>query len=99
MKTPHPSIGDIRGIGLFYFVELVKYRETFGPHNTRTIAPKGEIADLQQEMIKRGVWGLNHPLGIPVTPLLCITEEQLMEGLAALEESISLTTDRAYTGA
>ena len=49
-------------------------------------------------MMKRGVWGLNHPLGIPVTPPLCVNEEQLMEGLQALEESISVTTDRAYTG-
>ena len=101
MQSRHPSIGDVRGIGLFYFVELVKDRatkETFGPYDTRTIAPKGEIADLQQEMMKRGVWGLNHPLGIPVAPPLCITEEQLLEGLRALEESISITTDRAYTG-
>ena len=101
MKGRHPSIGDVRGIGLFHFVELVKDRETkepFGPYSTRVIAPKGEIDDLQQELSKRGVYQLTHPLGMPIAPPLCISEEQLMEGLTALDEAISLTTDRAYTG-
>jgi taurine--2-oxoglutarate transaminase len=101
MQQRHPSIGDVRSIGLFGFVELVKDRKTkqpFGPYSTRVIAPKGEIDDLQRELMKRGVYQITNPLGMPISPPLCITEQQLREGLAALEESISLTTDRAYIG-
>jgi taurine--2-oxoglutarate transaminase len=101
MPKRHPSIGDVRSIGLFGFVELVKDRETkqpFGPYATRVIAPKGEIDDLQRELLKRGVYQITNPLGMPISPPLCITEQQLREGLAALEEAISLTTDRAYIG-
>jgi taurine--2-oxoglutarate transaminase len=101
MQERHPSIGEVRGLGLFWFVELVKNRATktpFGPYSTRVIAPKGEIDDLQKELYKRGVYQLTNPLGMPIAPPLCITEEQLMDGLHALEEAISLTTDRAYQG-
>jgi len=101
MQQRHPSIGDVRSIGLFGFVELVKDRKTkqpFGPYSTRVIAPKGEIDDLQRELIKRGVYQITNPLGMPISPPLCITEQELREGLAALEEAISITTDRAYVG-
>jgi len=101
MQERHPSIGDVRSIGLFAFVELVKDRKTkqpFGPFTTRVIAPKGEIDELQRELLRLGVYQITNPLGMPISPPLIITEEQLLEGLAALEKAISLTTDRAYIG-
>jgi taurine--2-oxoglutarate transaminase len=101
MQERHPSIGDVRSIGLFAFVELVKDRKTkqpFGPFSTRVIAPKGEIDDLQRELYRLGVYQITNPLGMPISPPLTITQEQLMDGLHALEEAISLTTDRAYVG-
>jgi taurine--2-oxoglutarate transaminase len=101
MQKRHPSIGDVRGLGLFHFVELVQdqaKKTPFGPCSTRVIAPKGKIDDLQHELFKRGVYQLTSPLGMPIAPPLCITEEQLLEGLAALEEAITVTTDAACLG-
>ena len=34
LKEKHPSIGDVRGLGLFFAVELVKNRKTKQPFNT-----------------------------------------------------------------
>jgi len=35
LKEKHPSIGDVRGMGLFWAVELVKNRRTKQPLNTK----------------------------------------------------------------
>jgi hypothetical protein len=34
LKAKHPSVGDVRGLGLFFAVELVKNRTTKEPFNT-----------------------------------------------------------------
>jgi taurine--2-oxoglutarate transaminase len=36
LKEKHPSVGDVRGKGLFWAVEVVKNRETKEPFNTYT---------------------------------------------------------------
>jgi taurine--2-oxoglutarate transaminase len=58
LKDKHPSVGDVRGLGLFWAVELVKNRATKKPLNT----PKEKIAGLAlvvdkivAEMMKAGV--------------------------------------------
>jgi taurine--2-oxoglutarate transaminase len=99
MKERHPSIGDVRGLGLFRFLELVKNqktKETFSG-NTRTIATHGELSKLDVELLNRGVNAMLHPLGIFIVPPLCITREELNEGLQKIEEVLSITTDQWVT--
>ena len=96
LRAAHPSIGDMRGRGLFWFVELVKNRETkeqFGLSNMRTIAGKGLVQDVVNEAAKRGVHIMGHPLGFMVAPPLCITAEELDFGLDTIEEVLSAVTD------
>ena len=95
MKEKHPSIGDVRGLGLFQFIELVKNRKTkqsFAP-STQTIAPWEDIGEVDAELLKRGVHTMAHPLGIFVAPPLCITRDELVEGLSIIEEVLSKITD------
>jgi len=58
LKGKHPSIGEVRGLGLFWGVELVKNRTTKKPLNTKEekITGKPLIVDkVAAEMLKGGV--------------------------------------------
>ncbi|HET7857399.1 MAG TPA: aminotransferase class III-fold pyridoxal phosphate-dependent enzyme [Gaiellaceae bacterium] len=88
----HPSIGDVRGRGLFYGVELVRDRETrepLVPFNAtgEAFAPMAKVA---KAALERGVYLMTHWNVIIVAPPLTITREELDEGLAVLDESLAL---------
>jgi len=80
----HPSIGDVRGIGLMIGVEFVKDRKTKTPAEEL----RDKIVDLAFE---RGLLLLGCGKSvIRVAPPLCITKTEVDEGLKILEESVSL---------
>ena len=99
MKERHPSIGDVRGLGLFQFIELVKNKSTKENFsgNTKTIAPKGRLDELDKEFLRRGINAMLHPLGIFIVPPLCINREELDEALMIIEEVLAETTDQWVT--
>jgi len=93
LMSRHPSIGMVRGLGLFWAVELVKSRRTKQPFNTKRdkISGKPLLVDaIGAEMLRRGVavqgW-LSH---FVVAPPLIISQEELDEGICALDESLHL---------
>jgi taurine--2-oxoglutarate transaminase len=93
LKERHPSVGDVRSIGLFSIVELVKDRKTREP-----LAPFNAKADQMAVMHKLGGFFRDNGLytmlrwnNFFVNPPLCITEEQLMEGLAIVDRGLELT--------
>lgn len=93
LKDKHPSIGDVRGMGLFWAVDLVKNRATKEPFNTpqdkRDRKPL-VIDAVAAEMTKRGVTVLAWVSHLVIAPPLIITEEQLDEGIAALDAALSI---------
>ena len=96
MQKSHASIGDIRGLGLFQFIELVKNRETklsFSENNGAT-NESGRLGSLDNEFLKRGINVKLHPLGIFIVPPLCITKEEVDLALEAIEEVLTLTADQ-----
>ena len=96
LKENHPSVGDVRGIGLFQFIELVKNRETkesFSANNGIT-GEKGRIGELNKEFMKRGINVKFNPLGIFIAPPLCITREELDMGLNAIDEVLTEVVDK-----
>jgi taurine--2-oxoglutarate transaminase len=89
----HPSVGDVRGMGLFWAVELVKNRTTKEPFNTPQdkAARKPLLIDqVSAEMAKRGVTVLAWVSHLVIAPPLVITEEQLDEGIAALDAALDI---------
>lgn len=86
----HPSVGEVRSIGLFAGLELVKNRATREP-----LSPFNQTSEpmkkLRQHCLERGLNIFIHWNVVLIVPPLIITEEQLAEGLAVLDEALAIT--------
>jgi taurine---2-oxoglutarate transaminase len=90
LADKHESIGEVRGLGLFYGVELVKDRETREPlvpfnASGEAFAPMAKIA---KAALDRGLYLFTHWNVIIVGPPLTITREEIDEGLEKLDEAL-----------
>ncbi len=99
MAEKHPSIGDIRGLGMFNGIELVKNRDTREP--LVPFAAKGEAAKPMAEMMafamNEGLYLSSFSNIIRLTPPLNISEEDMMWGLEVLGRTLKIA-DRLYEG-
>jgi taurine--2-oxoglutarate transaminase len=93
LKEKHPSVGDVRGLGLFWGVELVKNRETKEPFNTMRDKIEGKplvVDQVAAKMMARGVaqnaW-ISH---FVIAPPLIVSEAELDEGIDALDEALAI---------
>jgi taurine--2-oxoglutarate transaminase len=86
----HPSVGDVRSIGLFGILELVRDRRTREP-----LAPwnssSAEMAALKKFCLDHGLYVYTHWHTLLIVPPLIITEEQLKEGFAILDQALEIT--------
>ncbi|MBI3162150.1 MAG: aminotransferase class III-fold pyridoxal phosphate-dependent enzyme, partial [Chloroflexi bacterium] len=89
----HPSVGEVRNIGLFGIIELVKDRKTKEP-----MAPwngsSPEMNALKKYCADHGLFLYTHWHTVLIIPPLIITEEQLKEGMDVLDKALEIT-DRA----
>ena len=90
----HPSVGDIRSIGLFGILELVKNRETKEP-----MAPwngsSPEMSALKKFCLDNGLFLYTHWHTVLIIPPLIITETQLQEGMDVLDKALEITDKAA----
>ena len=86
LKTKHPSVGDVRYIGLFSAVELVKDKTTREPLVPWGKDPQNLMGFVTKELKLRGFVTYTHENCIMVAPPLIITEAQLDEEMAKLDE-------------
>jgi len=99
LKEKHPSIGDVRAIGLFSLVELVKNRATrepMTPFNPKP-ADMGPMPKFNAFLREKGLFTFVRWNTFFVNPPLCITEAQLREGLDIIDRGLDIT-DEAVTG-
>ncbi|MFE6997559.1 aspartate aminotransferase family protein [Microbacterium sp. NPDC057659] len=99
MAAKHPSVGEVRGRGLFWAIELVRDQETrepLVPFNAAgaDAAPMGAFAAAAKE---GGVWPFLHFNRTHIAPPLVISEDDLVRGLAGIDEA--LTVADGYTTA
>jgi taurine---2-oxoglutarate transaminase len=93
----HPSIGDIRGKGLFWGLELVFNRETrepLVPFNAGG-ADAAPVIALGKAALERGLYLFVHWNVVMIVPPLNITREELDEGLAALDSALAVADEYA----
>ena len=92
----HPSVGDVRSIGLFGVIELVRDRKTRAP-----LAPYNgsspEMDALKRYALDHGLFVYTHWHTILIIPPLIVTEEQLAEGFEVLNKALEIS-DAAVKG-
>jgi len=91
----HPSIGDVRGLGLFWGLELVKNRETrepLVPFNASGDA-MGPVVRVMKAALESGLYLMTHWNVVMICPPLTITREELEEGLAILDDALDLADE------
>jgi taurine--2-oxoglutarate transaminase len=93
----HPSVGEVRGLGVFWAVELVRdraTREPMVPYNAAgaDAAPMAEVANAMKQ---RGVWPFTHFNRVHVVPPCNISEQDVRHGLAVLDEALAVADRHA----
>lgn len=89
MKLDHKCVGDVRYIGLFSAVELVKSKETREPVVPYGKDPEGIMGKLIGKLKAKGFMTYSHENMILVSPPLIITEEQVREEMVKLDQVLT----------
>ena len=96
LKAKHPSIGDVRGLGLFWAVELVRDQATKLPLNTSQDKVDGKpmvTEKVAAEMIKRGVTIQAWTSHFVIAPPLIIEKSEIDLGVDALDQSLAVADE------
>lgn len=96
----HPSVGEVRGLGVFWALELVRDRETREPlvpfnASGAAAAPMNEFAAACKE---RGLWPFTHFNRTHVVPPCTTSAEEVREGLAILDEALAVADRHTTAG-
>lgn len=90
IKEKHPSVGDVRGIGAFWAIELVEDKKTRVP-----LAPYGQTPDVMNEVMAeakaKGVLPFINMNRLHICPPLNITREEITFGLDVLDQVLELS--------
>ena len=93
LKEKHPSIGDIRGKGLFWAVELVKDRTTKQPFNTYADKISGSPLVVDQIAAKCMADGVIIQAWVShfvIAPPLIVSKEELDRGIDTLGRHLAI---------
>jgi len=89
LKKKHKSVGDVRYIGLFSSIELVKDKTTKEPLVPYGKDEFGVMGKIVGELKKKGFMTYSHENMLFVNPPLIITEEQLREEMVKMDEVLT----------
>ncbi|HUY82453.1 MAG TPA: aminotransferase class III-fold pyridoxal phosphate-dependent enzyme [Acidobacteriaceae bacterium] len=96
LKEKHPSVGDVRGRGLFWGVDLVKNRNTKEPFNTYTDKVSGTplvVDQIAGKTLADGVilqaW-VSHFI---LAPPLIVTHQEIDRGIEVLDKHLHIADE------
>jgi taurine--2-oxoglutarate transaminase len=92
LQERHACVGEVRGIGLFWVIELVKDRETregLTPWNAKP-SQLGPMPQIKQSMRENGLYTFSKWNWIFVVPPLCISSDQISEGLEVIDAALAI---------
>jgi taurine--2-oxoglutarate transaminase len=94
-QDKHPSIGEVRGLGCFWGLELVKNRETrepLVPFNGSGDAAK-PMAAVMKRALDSGLYLMTHWNVVMCCPPLTITRDELDEAIEMLDDALSVADE------
>ena len=95
LQEKHPSIGEVRGLGCFWGIELVKdraTREPLVPFNGTGDSAK-PIAAVMKRALDNGLYLMTHWNVVMCCPPLTITREELDEAIELLDDALSVADE------
>lgn len=93
LAEKHPCVGDVRGIGHFWGVELVKDRRTKEPFNTKEDKLTGAplmTAKIAGAAMEAGLYVMPWYDNLVIAPPLIITAEQVDEAVTILDKALEI---------
>ncbi len=95
LAEKHPSVGEVRGLGCFFGLELVKSRSTREPlvpfnGSGEAAAP---VARLAKAALERGLYLMTHWNVLMVCPPLTITRAEAEEGVGILDDVLAIADE------
>lgn len=90
IKEKHACVGDVRYIGLFSAIELVRDKATREPLVEYGKDPKGVMGKIVKLLAQRGFMTYSHENMILIAPPLIITETQLTAAMAIMDEVLGI---------
>ena len=92
----HPIIGEVRGVGVFWALDLVHDRATKRPV-APAVGPSPVMAEMLSELKKHGYFPFSAANRLHVVPPCNVSDAEVAEGLAILETVFSML-DKHYEG-
>lgn len=83
LADAHPMIGEVRGVGVFWALDLVTSRETREP------VPGSTIGALKSELMARGYLPFTADNRLHVVPPCTVTHEECLRALTILDEAFT----------
>ncbi len=99
LKNRHISVGDVRGVGLFWAIELVKDKNNnpFGDYEDRYEGRPTLVDLIAKKLLERGVYVYNGPSWLIISPPLIINKEEIDEGVNAIDDVLK-EADKEFKG-
>ena len=102
LKARHKSIGDVRGKGLFWAVDLVKNQITKEPFNTYTDKVSGKpllVDQIAARMLADGVTIQAWVSHFVIAPPLIVEKEEIERGIDTLDKWLHLADEQCMPDA
>ena len=93
VKEKHPSVGDVRSIGLFSAIELVKDRQTKEPLAPWNGPDPGIMGQINKFLSDKGIYIYLRWNYMFIAPPIAINEQELNLGMDAVDESLNLADE------
>ena len=99
LQANHPTVGEVRGLGVFWAIELVRNRETrepLVPYNAAGADAK-PMDELAAACKAKGVWPFTHFNRVHVVPPCTTSVDDVERGIAMIDEALEIA-DALVTG-